>query len=166
VGPVHQLLSRCPEHPFPLSLSLSAPWTLPVRSALPGPIVDRRVRTRARRRISRSRRPPTLPAPFLEPRQCPALAPTTFRAAMLSLALCPHCRRRRRPAPAFPTIQLAGDRAKPLRAPSRGETPLHVPNFPSFALCLANFGIVDALPWRSAVLARWPADLARSSSPE
>jgi hypothetical protein len=73
-------------------------------------------------------------------------------------------RRHRRPAPAFPTIQLARDRAKPPRAPPRGETPLPVLNFPSFALCLANFGIAGARPWRSVVLARWPSDLARSSS--
>jgi hypothetical protein len=30
--------------------------------------------------------------------------------------------RRQRPAPAFPAIQLAGDRSKPPRAPPRGET--------------------------------------------
>jgi hypothetical protein len=55
--------------------SLSAPWTLPVRSAFPAPAVDRRVRTRARRRVSRPRRPPTRPAPFIEPWQCPAHTP-------------------------------------------------------------------------------------------
>jgi hypothetical protein len=33
------------------------------------------MRTRARRRVSRPRRPPTRPTPYLEPRQCPALAP-------------------------------------------------------------------------------------------
>jgi hypothetical protein len=55
--------------------SLSAPWTLPLRSAFLAPAVDRRVRTRARHRVSRPRRPPTRPAPFLEPHQCPALAP-------------------------------------------------------------------------------------------
>jgi hypothetical protein len=75
-------------------------------------------------------------------------------------------RRRRRPAPSFPTIQLAGDRAKPPRAPPRGATPLLVPNFPYCALCSANFGIASARPRRSAMLAWWPADLARSSSPE
>jgi hypothetical protein len=37
-------------------------------------------------------------------------------------------RRHRRPASAFPTIQLAGDRTKPPRAPPRGETPVPVPN--------------------------------------
>jgi hypothetical protein len=31
--------------------------------------------TRARRRVSRPRRPPTRPTPFLEPRQCPAHTP-------------------------------------------------------------------------------------------
>jgi hypothetical protein len=72
----------------------------------------------------------------------------------------------RRPALAFSTIQLAGDRTKPPRAPPRGETPLPVLNFPGFALCLANFGIAGARPRRSTVLAGWPTDLAQSSSSE
>jgi hypothetical protein len=58
----------------PLS-SLSAPWACPASSARSALAVDRRMRTRARRRISRPRRPPTRPAPFLEPRQCPAHTP-------------------------------------------------------------------------------------------
>jgi hypothetical protein len=74
--------------------------------------------------------------------------------------------RRRRPAPASPAIQLAGDHPKPPRAPLRGERPVSVPNFLYCALCSFNFAFADARPWRSAVLARWPADLARSSSPE
>jgi hypothetical protein len=52
--------------------TLSVLWTLPVRSTFLAPVVDQRVRTRAHHRISRPRRPPTRPAPFLEPRQCPA----------------------------------------------------------------------------------------------
>jgi hypothetical protein len=75
-------------------------------------------------------------------------------------------RRRRRPAPAFSANQLAGDRPKPSRAPPRGETPVPVPNFPYCALFSANFAFAGARPRRSAVLARWPADLAWSSSPE
>jgi hypothetical protein len=74
--------------------------------------------------------------------------------------------RRRRPAPAFPAIQLAGDHSKPFRAPLQGETPVPVPNFPYCAMCSANFAFAGARPRRSAVLARWPADLARFSSPE
>jgi hypothetical protein len=74
-------------------------------------------------------------------------------------------RRRRRPEPVFPTIQLAGDRAKPPRALPRGETPVPMNNFPYCALCLSNFAFAGARPRWSAVLARWPADLARSSSP-
>jgi hypothetical protein len=58
----------------PLS-SLSASWACPVSSALSALAVDRRMRTRARRRISRPRRPPTHPSPFLEPCQCPAHTP-------------------------------------------------------------------------------------------
>jgi hypothetical protein len=56
-------------------ISISAPWTLPVSSAFVAPAVDQRVRTGARRRVSRPRRPPTRPAPFLEPRQCPVHTP-------------------------------------------------------------------------------------------
>jgi hypothetical protein len=74
-------LSRGPGSPVteplprtPLS-SLSVSWACPVSSAPSALAVDRRVRTRARRRISRPRRSPTCPAPFLEPHQCPAHAP-------------------------------------------------------------------------------------------
>jgi hypothetical protein len=63
--------------------------------------------------------------------------------------------RRRRAVPA----------SKPLRAPPRGETLVPVPNFPYCALCSSNFAFAGARPRRSAVLARWPVDLARSSSP-
>jgi hypothetical protein len=41
-----------------------------------------------------------------------------------------------------------------------------MPNFPYCALCSANFTFADARPRRTVVLVRWPADLARSSSPE
>jgi hypothetical protein len=110
---------------------------------------------------------PTLPAPFLEPCQCPAHTPHLIFAQLHPLSCSAHAaRRRRRPAPAFPTIQLAGDRAKPLRALPRGETLVPVPNFPYCALCSANFAFAGARPRRSTVLARWPTDLAQSSSLE
>jgi hypothetical protein len=67
--------------------------------------------------------------------------------------------------PAFPAIQLAGDRPKPPRAPPQGETPVPVPNFPYYALCSANFTVIGARPWQTVVLAWWPADLARFSFP-
>jgi hypothetical protein len=67
--PVAEPLPRTPLSP------LSAPWTLPVSSAFSALAVDRRVRTRACHRVSRPRRPPTRPAPFIEPRQCPAHTP-------------------------------------------------------------------------------------------
>jgi hypothetical protein len=73
--------------------------------------------------------------------------------------------RRRRPAPAFPVIQLAGDRPKPPQAPPRSETPVPMPNFPYCTLCSSNFAFAGARPRRSAALVRWPVDLARSSSP-
>jgi hypothetical protein len=87
----------------------------------------------------------------------PALAPPPHFAQLRPLSRSALAARHRwRPAPAFPTIQLAGDRAKPPRAPPRGETPLPVLNFPSLALCLANFGIAGAQPRRSTMLARCP----------
>jgi hypothetical protein len=58
----------------PLS-SLSTSWACPVSSAPSALAMDRRMRTRARHRISRPRRPLTRPAPFLEPHQCPAHTP-------------------------------------------------------------------------------------------
>jgi hypothetical protein len=64
--------------------SLSAPWACLVSSAFFALAMDRRVRTRARRRVSRPRRPPTCPAPFLEPRQCPT---HTLRLISHTLAL-------------------------------------------------------------------------------
>jgi hypothetical protein len=82
-----------------------------------------------------------------------------------SLALYPRRQTPPETTPASPAIQLAGDRTKPPQAPPRGETPLPMLNFPSLALCLANFAITGARPRRSTVFARWPVDLARSSSP-
>jgi hypothetical protein len=58
----------------PLS-SLPMPWASLVSSAFSALAVDRRVRTCARRRVSRPRRPPTRPIPFIEPCQCPAHNP-------------------------------------------------------------------------------------------
>jgi hypothetical protein len=70
VGPDRQSPSRCPVRPFSLCAVGQACQFRP--SAL---AVDQRVRTRARRQISRPRRPPMYPAPFLEPRQCPTHTP-------------------------------------------------------------------------------------------
>jgi hypothetical protein len=93
----------------PLS-SLSAPWACLVSSAPTAFAVDQRVRISARRWISRPRRSPTRPAPFLEPRA----HPSPHFAQLRPLSRSAHATsRRRRPAPTFPAIQLAGDRSKP-----------------------------------------------------
>jgi hypothetical protein len=106
-GPVRQCRAVAPRVPF----SLSVPWTLHVRSAFPAPAVDRRVRTRARHRISRPRRP----APFLEPRQCPALAPRLIsHTLVLSRAL---------PSP----LDVAGDPRPRSRASSSPKTAPSLP---------------------------------------
>jgi hypothetical protein len=88
----------------PLS-SLSVPWTLPVSSAPSALTMDRRVHTRARRQISRPRRPPTRPAPFLEPRQCPVHTP--------HLILCSFALSR-----ALPTPSTAAGDPRPRSQPS------------------------------------------------
>jgi hypothetical protein len=100
-----------------------------------------------------------LPAPRTHP------SPHFTQLRPLSRSAHAACRCRR-PAPVFPAIQLAGDRPKPPRAPPQGETPVPVPKFLYYAMCSSNFSFAGARPRWSAVLARWPADLARSSSPE
>jgi hypothetical protein len=69
-----RIASRRAVAPRTLS-SLSAPWACPISSAPSALTVDRRVRTRAHRRISQPRRLPTRPAAFLEPHQCLAHTP-------------------------------------------------------------------------------------------
>jgi hypothetical protein len=132
---------------------------------IPPPTVDRRVRTRARRRVSWPRRPSTRPAPFLEPRQCPALAPhlishrfTLSRALPSPPDAAGDPRLRSRPSSSSET-------GPSLPSSARGETHVHVLNFPYCALCSANFTFVDARPRWTAVLARWLANLAQSNSP-
>jgi hypothetical protein len=71
-GPVSPVAEPLPRAPLS---SLSASWACLVSSAFPALAVDRRVRTRARRRVSQPRRLPTRPAPFLDARQCPAHTP-------------------------------------------------------------------------------------------
>jgi hypothetical protein len=111
--------------------------------------------------------PAHAPSSLLRAPPVPHARPSPHFAQLHPLSCSAHAASpRRRPAPMFPAIQLAGGRSKPPRAPPRGETPVPVPNFPYCALCSANFTFADARPRRSAVLARWPTDLARSSSPE
>jgi hypothetical protein len=100
VGPVRQLPSRCPARPL---FSLCAVG-LPCQFRLP-----------RSRRISRPRRPPTRPAPFLEPRQCPAHAPCLISHSFtLSRAL---------PTPPA----AAGDPRPRFRPPSSPETAPSLP---------------------------------------
>jgi hypothetical protein len=85
--------------------SLSVPWAYPVSSAPSALAVDLCVRTRAHRRISRPRRPPTRPTPFLEPRQCPAHTP---RLISLSFTL----------SRALPTPPATAEDPRPCSQPS------------------------------------------------
>jgi hypothetical protein len=109
---------------------------------------------------------PRAQLPFRAP-PVPRTHPSPHFARLHPLSRSAHAAsRRRRPAPVFPAIQLAGDRSKPPRASPRGETLVPVPNFPYCVLCSSNFAFAGAWPRRSAVLARWPADSAWSSSSE
>jgi hypothetical protein len=84
-----------------------------------------------------------------------ATTPAHAPSSLLRAPLVP----RAHPSPHFAQLH-------PLRASPWGETLVPVPNFPYCALCSANFTFAGARPRRSVVLARCPADLARSSSAE
>jgi hypothetical protein len=184
VGPICRRQFPSPTHS--LSLSLSRGPRSPAAEPLPRaplsslcvvglpcqfcPLRVRRGPARAHSRMSpdfSATKPAHAPSSLLRAPPVPRTHPSPHFAQLRPLSCSAHAASRRpRPAPAFPAIQLTEDRSKPPRAPPRGETPVPVPNFPYCALCLANFGIAGARPRWSAVLARWPADLARSSSPE
>jgi hypothetical protein len=146
-----------PRVPF----SLFPPWACLVSSTFPAPAVFWRVRTRARRRISRPRCSPTRPAPLFRAPPVPRAHPSPHFARLHPLSRSAHAAsHRRRPAPVFSAIQLAGDRSKPPGAPPRGETPVPMPNFLYCALCSSNFTFAGARPRWYAMLARWSTDLA------
>jgi hypothetical protein len=63
----------------------------------------------------------------------------------------------------FLTIQLAGGRARPPRAPSLGETPPRV-CFTLFAPALSQFGLAGVWPRLLAASARCPAIPTSSSA--
>jgi hypothetical protein len=161
-SPVCQLLSRCPARSLFSLCAVGLPYQFRPPRARRGPAS---VHSRTSPDFSATT-PAHAPSSLLRARPVPRARPPPHFAQLCPLlrsALA--ARRHRRPAPAFTTIHLAEDRAKPPRVPPRSETPLPMLNFPSFALCLANFGIAGARSRRSAVLTWWPADLARSSSP-
>jgi hypothetical protein len=154
--------SRCPRT-FPFSLCVVG---LPCQICLPR---ARRGPARAHSRTSpgfSATTPAHTPSSLFRAPTVPRAHPSPHFAQLHPLSRSAHAANsRRRSAPSFPAIQLAGDRSKPHRAPPRGETPVPVPNFPYCALCSSNFSFAGArLRW-SAALARLPADLARSSSP-
>jgi hypothetical protein len=86
-----------PRVPF----SLFASWTCLVNSAFPALAVDRRLRTHARRRVSRPRRPPTRPALLFRAPPVPRAHPSTHFARLHPLSRSAHATSRRRPGPAF-----------------------------------------------------------------
>jgi hypothetical protein len=111
--------------------------------------------------------PAHAPSSLVRAPPVPHAHPSPHFAQLHPLSRSAHAASRcRTPVPAFPAIQHAGDRSKPPRAPPRGDTLIPVPSFPYCALCSANFTFADARSRQSAMLARWPADLAQSSSPE
>jgi hypothetical protein len=163
MGPCSLVTSRCPSRPLFSLCAVGLPCQFRLPRSRRGPACphsrtspDFSATTPAHAPISLLRAPPV-----------PHAHPSPHFAQLHPLSCSAHAAsHRRRPAPAFPAIQLAEDRSKPPRAPPRGETPVLVPNFPCCALCSANFTFASAWPRRFAVLARSPADLALSSSPE
>jgi hypothetical protein len=134
-SPVAEPLPRAP-----LS-SLSSSWACPVSSAPSTLVVDRRVRTRARRRISRSRRLPTCPAPFLEPSQCPAYTPrlilhsfTLSHAMPTPLAAAGDPRPRSRPSSSSETAPSLTELRPKVSTRPRAQFPLLCPVFGQFHL--------------------------------
>jgi hypothetical protein len=166
-------LSRGPGSPVvePLPraslFSLSVTWASPVSSALSARHSGQ-AHAHSRTSPGFSATTPTLASSsLLIAPHVPRAHPSSHFAQLHPLSRSAHAAsRRRRPAPAFPAIQLAGDRSKPPRAPPRGETPVPVPNFPYCAICSANLTLAGVWSRRSAMLAWWPDDLARFSSPE
>jgi hypothetical protein len=122
------------------------------------PLRARRGPARAHSRTSPDFSATTLahtPSSLLRAPPVPHAHPSPHFAQLHPLSRSAHAAsRRRRPAPAFPAIQLAGDCSKPPRAPPRGETLVPVPNFPYCALCSVNFAFAGARPRWSTVLAR------------
>jgi hypothetical protein len=155
--------SRCPVRPLFTLCAVGLPCQF-------CPLRARRGPARAHSRMSpdfSATTPAHAPSSLLRAPPLPHAHPSPHFAQLHPLSRSAHAAsRRRRPAPTFPAIQLAGDCSKPPKAPPRGETHVPVPNFPYCALCSANFTLAGARPRQSAVLARWPDDLARSSSPE
>jgi hypothetical protein len=159
-SPVAELLPRA--SPF-LSLAMDPPCQFRLPRARCGP-------ARAHSRTSpgfSATTPLTRPALFLEPYQHPAHTPRLISHSFtLSRALPTP------PAAAGDPRPCSRPSSSPEIAPSlpelhpQGETPVPVPKFLYYAMCSSNFSFAGARPRRSAVLARWPADLARSSSPE
>jgi hypothetical protein len=142
VGPI----CRCPF--FSLARSLSRGPGSPVAEPLPRtplffslcavglpcqfcPLRARRGPTRAHSRTSpdfSAMTPAHAPNSLLRAPPVPRAHPSPHFAQLYPLSRSAHAAsRRRRPAPAFPAIQLAGDRSKPPRASPRGETPVPCP---------------------------------------
>jgi hypothetical protein len=142
-GPVHQHRVVAPAHPL-FSLCVVG---LPCQFCLPR---SRRGPARAHSRTSpdfSATTPAHTPSSLLRAPPVPRAHPLPHFAWLHPLLRSAHAAsRRRRPAPAFPAIQLAGDRSKPPRALPRGETPVPVPNFPYCALCSANFTFAGGRP--------------------
>jgi hypothetical protein len=163
VGPVRQCRAIAPARPLFSLCALGLPCQFRLLHARCGPMHANSHTSPGFSAMT----PAHAPSSFFRAPPVPRAQPSPHFARLHPLSRSAHTTsRRRRPTPAFPAIQLAGDRSKPPRAPPRGETPVPVPNFPYCALCSSNFAFVGARPRWSTVLARWPADLARPGSPE
>jgi hypothetical protein len=162
-GPSSPVPSHCPRAPLFSLCAVDPPCQIRLPRARRGPVHAHSRKSSGFSATTPAHAPSSLFRAPPVPRAHPSPHFAQLRPLSRSTLAASHLRR---PAPVFPAIQLAGDCSKPPRAPPRGETTVPVPNFPYDALCSSNFAFVCARPRRFTVLARWPADLARSSSPE
>jgi hypothetical protein len=127
------LLSRCPARPLFSLCCVDLPCQIhPPRR---GPAI---AHSRTSPDFSATT-PAHTPSSLLRAPPVPCARPPPHFAQLRPLSRSAHAASsRRRPTPTFPTIQLAGDRVKPPRAPPRGETPAPVLVLPYSRLLLAN----------------------------
>jgi hypothetical protein len=133
-GLVRQLLSHCPMRPLFSLCAVDPPCQFRPPRARRGPASahsrtspDFLATTPAHVPSSLLRAPPVPRTPLPHFTQLRPLSRSSHAASI-----------RRRPAPAFSAIQLAGDRARPPQAPPQGETPAPVLVLPYSHMLLAN----------------------------
>jgi hypothetical protein len=146
--------------PLALSLSLAARWACPVSFVFPATATD------PRPRICRGDRPgrlPMHPSSLLNPVRTRSLSPASFRTSSPSLAL--YHRHSHSSEIHDRAAKPARSRAKPPRAPSRGNELALVSSLSKFRHALNIFSQARVWPRWFTALARRLVDLASRRAP-